>query len=421
MFNNPGTCGEYFLSGPDRAVPVWRHRRAGLQRPQRQTAPSTPGDPGLDGWEVDVYDSSGNFVASQITTRTATSTSQGLARGDLHGRRSAASGLDADGSGRPISSDRHRHRPAPRSPGNDFGNFQNITISGEKFNDLTGDGILDPGDPGLPGWTIDLLDAAGAIVATTVTDANGNYSFTDVGPGTYTVQEELQAGWIQTSPAPPGTYTVTATSGQDRRGLVFGNFQLVTFAGTVYNDLNGDGSIDPGDPGLQGWTVNLLDAAGNLVATTTSAADGTYSFANLGPGHLHRRGGHPDRLVSRPSRSPPGTYTVQAISSSNPSGLDFGNFQLVNVTGEVYNDLNGNGNIDPGEPGLQGWTVNLLDPAGNRWPPPPATPTATTSSTTSSRARSPSRRSCRAAGPRPSRSTPTTTRSRPRAARTRPG
>ena len=44
-----------------------------------------------------------------------------------------------------------------------------------------------PGEPGLPGWTIDLLDAAGAIVATTVTDANGDYSFADVGPGTYTV------------------------------------------------------------------------------------------------------------------------------------------------------------------------------------------------------------------------------------------
>ena len=48
-----------------------------------------------------------------------------------------------------------------------------------------------------------------------MTDANGNYSFTDVGPGTYTVQEELQPGWIQTFPAPPGTYTVAATSGSD--------------------------------------------------------------------------------------------------------------------------------------------------------------------------------------------------------------
>ena len=72
----------------------------------------------------------------------------------------------------------------------------------------------------------------------------------------------------------------------------------MTFAGTVYNDLNGNGVLDPGDPGLQGWTVDLLDSSGNLVATTTSAADGTYSFANLGAGHLHDRGDQPGRLVS---------------------------------------------------------------------------------------------------------------------------
>ena len=213
--------------------------------------------------------------------------------------------------------------------GNDFGDFQNITISGEKFNDLNGNGVQDAGDPGLPGWTIDLLDASGAIVATTVTDADGNYSFTDVGPGTYTVQEELQGGWIQTFPAPPGTYTFTASSGSDQSGLLFGNFQLVTFAGTVYNDLNGNGSLDPGDPGLQGWTVNLLDSSGNLVATTTSAADGTYSFANIGPGlytieEVNQAGWYPDRSRSilraptpcRPSAAaiPPGW--TSATSSS---------------------------------------------------------------------------------------------------------
>ena len=55
---------------------------------------------------------------------------------------------------------------------------------------------------------------------------------------------------------------------------------------------------------------------------------------------------------------------MQAISSSDSTGLDFGNFQLVNVSGEVYNDLNGNGNLDPGDPGLQGWTVNLARSLG---------------------------------------------------------
>ena len=80
-----------------------------------------------------------------------------------------------------------------------FGNFQDVTISGEVFNDLNGSGGFLPGDPGLPGWTVDLLDVNGNIVATTVTDVNGDYSFADIGPGTYTVEEELQSGWVQTS------------------------------------------------------------------------------------------------------------------------------------------------------------------------------------------------------------------------------
>jgi hypothetical protein len=58
--------------------------------------------------------------------------------------------------------------------GNDFGEFQNLTISGEKFNDLNGNGVQDAGDSGPPGWTIDLLDASGTIIATTVTDDSGN-------------------------------------------------------------------------------------------------------------------------------------------------------------------------------------------------------------------------------------------------------
>jgi hypothetical protein len=181
------------------------------------------------------------------------------------------------------------------------------------------------------------------------------------------VQEELQPGLIQTFPAPPGIYTFTASSGSDHSVLNFGNYQLVFFAGQVYNDLNGDGSYGGGtDPGLQGWTVNLLDASGNPVATTTSASDGTrtYIFANLGPGVYTLEEINQDGWYQTQPVNSPGTYTVQAISSSNPSVLDFGNFQLVNVTGQVY-DLNSDGSNDGNDPGLEGWTVLLLDPAGN--------------------------------------------------------
>jgi protocatechuate 3,4-dioxygenase beta subunit len=243
----------------------------------------------------------------------------------------------------------------------------NVTISGEAFNDLNGDGELKAGEPGLPGWTIDLVDqATGAIVAETTSGAGGQYSFTDAYPGSYTIAEKQRTGWSQTAPAAPGTYSVFAFNNQSISGQNFGNFQTVTVSGTVFNDLNGDGSNDGGtDPGLRGWTINLLDTLGNTVATTTSAADGTYSFPNLGPGTYTIQEVHQNGYVQTQPVDPSGTYTVQAVSGTNPGGLDFGNFQLVSVSGNVYNDLDGNGSQGAGEPGLLNWQVDVINSGGN--------------------------------------------------------
>ncbi|MCH2131462.1 MAG: serine hydrolase, partial [Pirellulaceae bacterium] len=97
-----------------------------------------------------------------------------------------------------------------------------VTITGTKYNDLNGNGQRDQNEPGLPGWTIQLSDANGQL-ATTSTDPDGNYSFTNLEPGTFTVSEQQQAGWVQTAPASPGTFTLVTSSGQDMDGLDFGN------------------------------------------------------------------------------------------------------------------------------------------------------------------------------------------------------
>jgi len=358
---DPGGQGEYYLS-VETATYQSGDISGEVYNDLNGSGTLLPGDPGLDNWEVDVYDSNNNFVASQLTSGGGNFDFAGLAPGTYTISEVLQTGWTQTAP--PTGSFTVTVTAGGTASGNDFGNFQNITISGETFNDLNGNGTLDPGEPGLSGWTVDLYDASNNLIATTVTDVNGDYSFADVGPGTYTVQEVLQAGWIQTTPAPPGTFTVTATSGQNSTGLLFGNYQFVTYSGTVYNDLNGSGMIAPGDPGLQGWTVELLDTHGNIVATTTSAADGSYSFADLTYGvYTIEEVTQTGWYQTEPPN--PFVYTVTATSGASQSGLNFGNFQAVNVTGEVYNDLNGNGNLDPGEPGLPGWTVLLLDPAGN--------------------------------------------------------
>ena len=357
---DPGGQGEYFLSVNTASYPSGGISGQ-VYNDLNGDGSEEPGEPGLENWEVDVFDSNDNFVASEDTDANGDFNFQGLEPGTYTVQEVLQSGWTQTAP--PGSTFTVTVTAGSTVTGLQFGNFQDINISGEVFNDLNGDGMQEPGEPGLADWTVDLFDSSGDLLATTTTDVNGDYSFTDLGPGTYTVTEEIQPGWVQTAPPPPGTYTVPAMSGTNVGGLLFGDYQLVTYSGTVYDDLNGNGVDDPGEPGLQGWTVELLEG-GNVIATTTSAADGSYSFSDLGYGvytieEIMQTGWY----QTEPAQ--PFFYTVTATSGSSQSGLNFGNFQLVNVTGEVYNDLNGNGNLDPGEPGLQGWTVTLEDQSGN--------------------------------------------------------
>src|SRR5262249_52559859 len=99
--------------------------------------------------------------------------------------------------------------------------FTPITISGQKFNDLDGDGVKGAGEPGVQGVTISLdLGADGTVDATTTTDVNGNYSFTNLGPGAYRIREVTPAGSVQTTANPA---EIVAQSGVNVSGVDFGN------------------------------------------------------------------------------------------------------------------------------------------------------------------------------------------------------
>jgi hypothetical protein len=87
-----------------------------------------------------------------------------------------------------------------------------VSLYGYKFNDVNDNGA-DNGEPRLSGWTINLAGTdlfGNTVMESTVTGANGEYFFTGLVPGTYTVTEVQQTGWIQTT----GGTTVTLTSGQ---------------------------------------------------------------------------------------------------------------------------------------------------------------------------------------------------------------
>jgi hypothetical protein len=102
---------------------------------------------------------------------------------------------------------------------------KNGSISGMKFNDLNHDGIREANESGLANWTITLTNQTGGVI-TTKTNTTGNYIFTNLTDGNYTVGEVQQNGWNQTAPV-TRTYNVTITGGAAITGKDFGNFQNV--------------------------------------------------------------------------------------------------------------------------------------------------------------------------------------------------
>ncbi len=153
-------------------------------------------------------------------------------------------------------------------------------VSINLYRDLDNSGTLTPGD--------------GPAIATTTTAAGtGAYSFTNLVPGTYFVQETVPSGETQTA---GGTYTVNVTSGSNTTGIDFADFVNINISGTKFNDITGDG-FSGDDTGLGGVTINLyLNGGSTPVASTVTAADGSYSFTNLGPGTYYGAGRGSGRL-----------------------------------------------------------------------------------------------------------------------------
>lgn len=69
------------------------------------------------------------------------------------------------------------------------------TITGQVYVDVDGDNTLDAEDQPIQGVALTLFDAADDIVASNTTNANGEYSFTDLLPGVYRVVQAQPAAF----------------------------------------------------------------------------------------------------------------------------------------------------------------------------------------------------------------------------------
>lgn len=139
------------------------------------------------------------------------------------------------------------------------------TLCVVKFNDLNGNGKQGSNEPALSGWVFTVKDANGNTVGTIGT-ASDLPRCIDLAPGTYTVTETPQAGWTPTTTGGL-TQTVTVVAGQTTTAI-FGNLQGQRICVVKFNDLNGDGKQDSGEPLLPNWVFTVIDTASNTVVGT---------------------------------------------------------------------------------------------------------------------------------------------------------
>ncbi|MGE5565720.1 MAG: MSCRAMM family protein [Parcubacteria group bacterium] len=253
----------------------------------------------------------------------------------------------------------------------EIGNAPQVgSISGTKMADTDNN---DTGDTPVAGWTISLyqddngngqIDSGDDLITSTTTAADGSYSFANLTPGTYIVQEEVQSGWQAITDVTQGATVVSATD----TTVDFVNEQLGSISGTKLADTDNN---DTGDTPVDGWGVTLyndLDHSGTVTAgdtiagTTTTDASGDYSFSGLAPG---------DYVVEEETRTGwqalTPTDVALTVSAGGTATADFVNEQLAALSGYKFSDLNNNGVWDQGsgETGVAGWSIYLYNDNGD--------------------------------------------------------
>jgi hypothetical protein len=248
------------------------------------------------------------------------------------------------------------------------------------FLDTDGDGQPDSGE-GVEGVTVYLYDSNGAIIDIAITDENGNYVFTNLPADTYTVQVNTSTlpnggiGWTNTidpDTANPGDSqsTIVLADGEINLDQDFGYEGTGRIGNLIWADINADGDLDAGENGIGGVTINLLDRDGNIVATTTTAPDGSYLFDNLPPGdytvdvtdvyNVLAGYWHSYGTPATDNNSQSDTYDVTLGLGDNHVAADFGYYVLPGGLGNyVWADHNSDGIQDGNEPGIPGVTMTM--------------------------------------------------------------
>jgi protocatechuate 3,4-dioxygenase beta subunit len=212
------------------------------------------------------------------------------------------------------------------------GEYKPGSIAGTVFSDANDNGVADNGETGFGGVTVNLLSANGQTTGlSTVTGNDGTYSFSQLAPDSYEVQVVAPAG---DHISPLGTSTTAMDNLANSAGVIspitLASGSVVTgenagvaspdgtISSFVFFDGQNTGTYHAGDAGVQGITVKLLNTAGQVVGSTTTDANGAYTFNGVAAGN----------------------YRVQVVA---PQGSQFSTVEHASGNPQLDSDVNAQG------------------------------------------------------------------------------
>ena len=328
-----------------------------------------PSETGVPGVPVTLYRADGSLVATTTTDATGHYLFTGLAPGDyiLAFTPPAGYALTQPGQGDPAISGAVDSDADPATGytaiinlgtvqtdvTQDAGlitSLQPATLGGLTWLDRNKDGVRDSDETPMSGVEVTLYQADGTLLATLVTDSNGNYLFTNLVPGNYYLVFNMPAGY-QSSLANQGgddtldsdaidspdglsgqTPIITLNPGESQlfwdNGLQLAAstenpLQLPASIGNlVWFDANANGFQDGGEVGLSDIVVKLYDAAGAILGTDVTDSNGNYLFEGLVAGDYFIEFILPSDYQFSPSMVASGSDPGSELGSDNDSNAD---------------------------------------------------------------------------------------------------
>jgi uncharacterized repeat protein (TIGR01451 family) len=262
-----------------------------------------------------------------------------------------------------------------------------FTITDRVWHDANGNGLFAVGEAGIAGVTIELLDATANVIGTTTTAADGTFAFSGLtGSGADYTTRITDVGNVLADYYGTTAFAIArqrlesnVNANVNRAAAPSYGFNFTrTIGDTVYNDLNGNGTQDAGEPGFAGVTVSLyrdvngngvINAGDTIVGTVTTDANGQYFFTGVTngtyivsvpaqTGYNYIAGGRTDTDGVTAGIQ----LAANVVGGANVLTRDYG-FQAVtprSISGKVWNDTNQNGGVNAGEAGVAGVTVEVL-------------------------------------------------------------